>query len=396
VLGCGVGGGTGAPLLLYTFSLFVLPITSDLHMSRSELALAQSFFGLGALGSPVIGWAADRFGFRRTFTVCMLGLIAAHLWAAFIASSFESFAAGTLVAGFLGMGTTALALTRPVNAWFHDRRGMALGLMATCIVSFTIVAPPLIEFVIASHGWRAGFALLAALGGLLGLPAVWWLVRDEPPRDGDGGRDELRAAVAPPQFVDISFVAAGDFWRLGLAFLLMSVAGAALVSQLVPIMRAEGLGAREASLAISAFAAGQVLGRLTCGFCLDRYPPRRVAALFTVLPAAGFVVLLQESPSVALALIAAALVGLQQGAEIDILAYFTARRFGMRQYGAIFGLLYTMAWVGTAAGGLLSANVFDRTASYDVAHMAAALALALAAALVGTLELSPRATARAV
>lgn len=49
---------------------------------------------------------------------------------------------------------------------------------------------------------------------------------------------------------------------------------------------------------------------------------------------------LGQSPSLAVALVGAGLIGLTVGAEIDLLAYITSRYFGLRSFGNLFGVIY--------------------------------------------------------
>lgn len=68
------------------------------------------------------------------------------------------------------------------------------------------------------------------------------------------------------------------------------------------------------------------------------------------------------------------MVGCAAGAEHDIAAYFAARYFGLKHFGAIYGLLYTLYNVGAGLGPPLAG---------------AALCFG-AALLVGTLGAYPR------
>ncbi|MDX2233816.1 MAG: hypothetical protein NW200_04895, partial [Hyphomonadaceae bacterium] len=68
-----------------------------------------------------------------------------------------------------------------------------------------------------------------------------------------------------------------------------------------------------------------------------------------------------------------------QGAETDVLAWFIARVFGMRCYGAIFGAILMIGYMGTFLGVLLIGRSHDWTGDYDLAVIAAAGAFVLGA-----------------
>ena len=61
---------------------------------------------------------------------------------------------------------------------------------------------------------------------------------------------------------------------------------------------------------------------------------------------------------------AAIVIGLTLGSEIDVIVYLTTRHFGLRNFGAIYGGLLTALSLGTAFGPLAAATVFDYNQSY--------------------------------
>ena len=93
-----------------------------------------------------------------------------------------------------------------------------------------------------------------------------------------------------------------------------------------------------------------------------------------------------------MAVAGAFLIGLQQGAEVDIFAYFIARRFDLARYGTIYGTLIGLSWIGTATGVLGVGHIHDQTGSYDLAQLIGAVALAIGTVLLALIHLPSRAT----
>ena len=118
---------------------------------------------------------------------------------------------------------------------------------------------------------------------------------------------------------------------------------------------------------MSIYSAGLLAGRLVTGFSLDRLPAPAVAAVMTFIPAIGIALLLMSSSSFALAAAAVAMIGLQQGSEIDLIAYFVSRGFGRTHYGAIYGAVAMAGALSTAFALVFFGRVHDITGSYDVA-----------------------------
>jgi hypothetical protein len=63
---------------------------------------------------------------------------------------------------------------------------------------------------------------------------------------------------------------------------------------------------------------------------------------------------------------AAFLAGIAIGAEVDIIGYLIARYFGLRSYGLLYGLMYTIFMLGTSLSQMMASMIFDTTGSYGV------------------------------
>ena len=380
VLACATANGTGIALLFYCFSLFLIPMSTDLGLTRAETGIVQSLIITAVLGAPAIGRLTDLFGFRPVYVVCTLLLVLIGLLQGLWVSGFWSLAFTVALAGFVGGGSSSVALTQPINAHFRRYRGRALGLVGIGVSLTTILVPPFLEMVIAVN-WRWGYLALAALSGLVGLPAVLLLM----PRSA--GQRAIRTSSGKLPH-DWSFTRQRDFWSLSLANMIAGITTGGAISQLSPMIVEHGISSATAALGLSAFAAGQFAGKLGGGWLLDRFEPRRMAILMTIIPSLGFLVFTQAEPGmVPLVLAACAMIGALSGADVDIYAYFVARRFGLAQYGSVFGALHGLGWIGTAAGITLFSTTFTRTGSYATAQYLAIGLLLVAAAMLAPVRL---------
>ena len=377
LLACSVAAGTGITLVFLNFSMFILPLSRDLGVSRGELGAVQALIITAAIGSPVVGRLADLFGARRVYFASTMLMAAVHLLTASQASNIYHMAMATAALGFIGVGTSSVVMTRPINAHFREHRGKALGLMAVGVSLVSMVSPPVLQWVMEIWSWRAGFAAMAVAALLIGIPTVAALL-PESGRVGSGiGAN--RKADAP---ADRRFLRERDFWLLTLSLIFMSLATAGTISQLAPMIQDEGLDASVAALALTFFAGGQFVGRLGGGWLLDRFEPRRVSFALTLAPAIGFVVLLTTAGLVPAALLAAAIIGLQQGAELDIFSYFIGRRFDVARYGTIYGALVGLGWIGNVGGLLGMGKIYDLYGSYAPGQALGIAALVISATLV--------------
>jgi len=388
VVGVGIGMGTGIALYLMVSSLFVTRITDEFGWSRGDLSLAAAVgYIAGALSLAVIGRLLDRHGYRRVVLVCVPGLALVYLGAASIEGSFTIYVILMVVAGIFGTGTGALSYTRPLIAAFDRQRGLALGVAASGISVTAIAMPPLLAYVIGAHGWRAGFIAMAIITLGIGLPlALWFIGRVKNERHVDtetltlselpeASEAERRAPSIPLR----QAMQGKQFWLLVVALVAINIPGSGIVGQLAPLLSDQGLSDTATGLALSVYALGLMAGRLITGFALDRVPVARVAAAMTGVPAIGALILLVPEPHVAVALVAVALIGLQQGSELDLLAYFISRNFGFGHYSSIFGAIATAGALATASGIVLFGQVHDATGSYTIALMVGAFAFLVGA-----------------
>lgn len=383
-LACAIANGTGISLTYYCFSMFVAPMTHDLGITRAQFGQVQSLVILAAFGAPLVGMLTDRMGFRSIFLICSTGLAGMALAQGFLVSGAISLGLTIALSGLFGSGVSSITLTRPINAHFHRFRGRALGLVGIGVSLTTILVPPFLQILISDFGWRAGFLALAALGGLIGVPLVLWIMPNGP-----------ATAPIPRQRLslgsDRTFLRERDFWVLCAANLLVGIGTNGAVAQLHPMI-VEHVGSPAiAALGLSVFAAGQFVGKLGGGWLLDRFEPRFIAAAMILIPGCGFILLAQSGFGMIFpALIAAGMIGLLQGADIDIFSFFIGRRFSLGSYGAAFGVLHGLGWFGTVLGINLFSQSKHLYASYAPAQYAVTALLVLGALLLVPLRLPER------
>jgi MFS family permease len=395
VLGAGIGMGTGASLFSLNSSLFITSFTNEFGWSRGDMSLASAAaFIAGALSVGIIGRILDRVGFRKVLLVCVPVMALVYLGLALMTGAYAMYVALLVVAGTFGVGTAAMVYTRPVVAVFDKQRGLALACAASGTSFATILFAPVLAAAIENYGWRAGAYGLIVLSLFVGLPLALWLIgRAREVRAVDEG-ELMTHEGAPAVAVTLREALRGrPFWLLAGALVAVNIPGSGVVGQLAPIVTDKGLSETSAGLALSVYAGGLLAGRLVTGLALDRFEAPHVAAVMTSIPAIGTALLLIPDPTLALALFAVALIGLQQGSEVDLLAYFVSRTFGTQNYGAIYGAIATAGALSTAVGLVLFGKMHDFTQSYDIALIVGTAAFLIGAAAFFAMKYTPPSSA---
>ena len=123
------------------------------------------------------------------------------------------------------------------------------------------------------------------------------------------------------------------------------------------------------------------MGRLGIGLLIDRFWAPAVGFVSLLLPAMGCLIL-TGSPSYTWVMLAAFMIGLAAGAELDLMAYLCSCYFGLRHYAKIYAVLYAILATASGTAPFLFAGVYDRTKSYRLSFtVATALFLVGACAL---------------
>lgn len=397
VAAAAVAMGCGTGLWALTSSLFIQPLEQAFGWSRSQIALLNLLGLLSALAMPVVGLLVDRIGARRVATTGLIILGCCLLAFTTLSGSLVQLYSIGVCLAIAGTMSTPIVLTRPIAIWFEKSRGLALGLTMSGVSVSAVIFYPLLQNIIVIYGWRGGFVALAILPLLIGAPIVGRFLIDAPRDDASilkvgapatasqSGTSITDANSTKPSEEMGSVFRDSRFWLLLLCMALANLPVGGILSQLQPLLSARGFGGREAALMGSVYAGSIAIGRITTGFLLDKLWAPGVAALALLLPVAGLWSMVEPTPSLIIAYVAAFLFGLAQGAEADFCAFFIPRFFGLQRFGAIMGILMFVIAISLAIGGISFASIYDRTGDYALALILSMAALASAAvAIVGT------------
>jgi MFS family permease len=120
----------GAPLLVFSFSVFFKSLVQDFHSSRAAVSFAFSLFNIvGALWLPSAGVLIDRFGAKRVILISTLlyGLVlCSALWVG--SGLWQLYLFFTILAFAMTSGPAPVPYGVVISHWFNRHRGLALGL----------------------------------------------------------------------------------------------------------------------------------------------------------------------------------------------------------------------------------------------------------------------------
>lgn len=382
LLGATLGSSVGVHALpFYTSGIFLVALQQDLGWSRSAISLGTTFLALGlGIAAPFVGALCDRFGETR---IIVPGLIVQITALAALSTVHAIIPFYLLMGGMalFGAGCASLPYARIVNRRFDASKGTALGLMIVGTAACSAMAPPLVQALIADHGWRVGYIALALV--VVTVAPIGLILL--------GTASSRREPARPETAIVLPYARLAKdrtFLLLLAAILLVALAVPGIITHLAAMLIDQGVSAEKAAWMIAAVGMTQTAARLGTGLLVDRFFAPRVATVIFGICATCF--LLFAFGGAEWALVGAIGAGLAYGAESDLIGYFVGRYFGAEHFGQVFGIMYAAFLAGNAASPLWYGWASDYAGDYRIALVGAAVAIAASACLFVFLPAFPR------
>lgn len=368
----GVMAGFGS-LFVYTFSVFVKPLSTQFGWTREEISagFAIAAVTLGAV-SPVLGRWIDRYGPRRIILPSMTIYVGAIFSLALLHFGLAQFYLTCFVLGAVGNGAAHLAYSRSISTWFQRRLGTALAFVMAGAGLGAMIFPVLAQSLITHSGWRASYAALGGVALGLGLPLSWHYIRE---------RGAVRRTSAPMSQGGMTWqqgLRCSPFWIITAILFVSSISMNGAITHLSALLTDRGLAAGDAALCASLLGGSSLLGRVFVGWLLDRFFGPHVAFAINGITALG-IVLLARADSFAAGSFAAALIGMGAGGEAATTPYLLTRYFGLRSFSTLYGFTWTFYAAAGAIGPVILGRAFDVTGSYTSLLLVLSAALGLMA-----------------
>lgn len=377
-------------LHVYSLGAFIGPLQQEFGWSRAQASGGLTIAALiSAVGCIPVGMLVDRIGPRRIGLIGVLAMCAAF---ALAGTATGQTANWLLLWGVIAVGTffvQATVWTSAVASRFEASRGFAFAItLCGASVSATLF-PFFATWLIGSYGWRIAYVAMGGIWAALVFPLLFIFFR--------GAQDELRKqrvtrTDTPGVLAGISLaegLRSPTLYKLLMAAGLFAFTAIGVVVHFVPILTDSGATALSAAGIAALIGLFSIVGRLGTGVLLDKFPGHLVGAVAFLIPILACVLLLVDGANPVSQGVAAAIFGLTVGSEVDVIAYLAARHFGLKNFGALYGVLQMALAAGTAFGPLAAGAVFDRYDSYAPFLMLTTVLMAASAIALFTLGPAP-------
>ena len=310
-----MGNWITAPLNPVVFSIFIVPIRTELGITLGTLAWCITFRQISAgIFAPILGYLVDKYGPRWLGVACAAwaGLCLSALsfsenvwwmYALFFVSGFSGF-------GVFG-GGQILTGVPPAN-WFVAKRGRALsyasmgGGLGTA--SWVIISSLLVTRI----GWREAWFIYGILIAVVLIPAYGFLMRRHPEDVGmypDGASTPPIEATAQRsgtgalgEVVETNFtlrqaMRTPVLWLLVLAFTFLTFATNSVLFLRVPYWTDLGISPSWIGIAVATDPFVVMLFTLIFGYLVERYPLALITFSGGIFRALSMAALLVTAPT---------------------------------------------------------------------------------------------------
>jgi MFS family permease len=285
--------------------------------------------------------------------------------------------------GGTGFGLGYAAATPAAVKWFPPaRKGLITGLVVAGFGLAPVYIAPLSKHLLSTYGVGASFRILGA-AFLIAATACAQFVRN--PAAPASPQPRASGGAAAPGRQDRTWreiVRTPAFWSLWLQYACAATAGLMIIGHMARIVAVQSGNAIQSGFVfvalLAVFNAG---GRVVAGVVSDFIGRVVTIGLVCVLQALAMV-LFSGLTTVASFVIGAAVVGFSYGACLSLFPATAADRWGTKNLGVNYGLLFTAWGVGGVVGPTLAGRIADATGSYARAYDVAGVLLAFAFLLV--------------
>ncbi|HEY2137301.1 MAG TPA: MFS transporter [Xanthobacteraceae bacterium] len=368
--------GQGA-INVFAAGVFLKPVAQELGFGRGEISTAIALSNIMvAIATPFFGRLIDRKGVRAPLLISIILFALATAAMSLLQASTAILLLLYGVAGLASVGQNPTAYSKVVSSWFDRERGLALGLTLAGVGLGTALIPQLSNFLIREFGWRDGYIGLGVAIVVLAFIPTWLFLREP-----SAGKAEDSALGGPLPGMDFAeAVRTWRYWAMAFAFFIIATTVNGSLVHIVPLLTDRGIPVSDAVSMISAAGLALIVGRVIAGYIIDRVFAPYVAVFFLLGPLTGLAILGTGTEAVS-PVIGTILLGLGIGAEIDLMSFIVTRYFGIRAFGTLHGLMFSLVVLGNAAGASALGWSFQLLHSYGPAFAGFGVLLVIACVL---------------
>ncbi|OBU34343.1 L-lactate MFS transporter [Photobacterium phosphoreum] len=377
--------------ILYAWSVFKKALVVDLGWSNADASLPYTVAIITfALSLLVAGILQDRMGPRR---VLILGTVMVGL--GMIVSSFATtpmmlvLTFGVMTGSGIGFGYACLSPS--AMKWFHpSKKGLVNGLIAAGFGLAAVYLAPLTSTLIAEYGINTSFLVLGIAVLVIAVPLAFTI--NNPPAGyvPEAPAGYKSTSTKPANINWRGMLKTPQFYSLWVMFAFASAAGLMIIGNITSIAATQA-NITDAAYLVVILAIFNSGGRVAAGILSDKIGGVKTLMIAFVMQGINMVMFATFDSEFTL-IIGAAVAGVGYGTLLAVFPSIIADFYGLKNYGANYGVLYTAWGVSGFIGPVVAAFAVDTTGTYTLAYTVCSVMIAVAVVLsVITKKVDPEA-----
>ncbi len=374
--------------LLNCASMFIIPISEGLQITRGTYALATVPYNLVCTASTAIsGVLFQKLGYKRS---SVLGLCTMALSLVVIAScqSVVGLCIGKILQGLTYGALLTAGTLKIIRDWFVKHRGLVVGAVSMSTGLGGSIMAPVLASLMDTYGWRTTYLILAGLMCVVAMAYVL-LMKNHPENMGlqaygfgtaPSGTGKSRTQTqtwAGHTFQE--WLRRPMFYMMVVSTLITCIGVRLVSSAMVPHYTDLGFSSGETAAYQSLYMLVLAISKLLCGVVTDKFGAKPVAVI-CVLSAVVGQWLLSTVADPALCYVATILCGLSLSITTIVPPLLAEDLFGYGSIGNINSIVLGAATCSSLIATPAANLVFDYCGSYRPAFQAGAL---MNAAMIG-------------
>jgi cyanate permease len=347
-----------------TFPLFLKPISEEFGWGAEVYPQAALVIAMMmALAGPLVGKLIDRLGVRPILLAGLAGWATGLVGLSWLSGSRLQLLTISALMGICAAACGPVALAKVVAGWFDRHRGLALGIVLNGTPALaTAILIGVTSVLLAGQGWRDSYLILGIAVAGLTIPLAFALIREAQSPESPGETSGKPQAEHAGGSTLSQAVRSRDFWTVILLTALVGGVVQSIVAHFVAFSAGNGVSAKAAAIALSAYSLAGPIGSLAAGMVADRVSSPQALAIFYSLPLLGFSSLVIFGPAAAIPAMILMGAGFQAAAGLQ--PFLLTRYFGVRYASQLFGVGLGIMTLALGLGPVILGFARDRLQSF--------------------------------
>ena len=353
-------------------SLYLVPVSETLQVSRTTISLTSSLRSIGSFTTNLMfGVIYKRFGFRKMATV---GLIVIGLAFCGLASAQTvfSYAIFDLLIGLFDATCATASLSKLVNEWFESHRGLVLGVITASSGFGGSLFSILLTNVMEKNSWRAAH-LLSGIMTIIGGLCVLALVRSKPSDmglrpfgEGSGSDDSHKKKAHHPEHLGLPvqrLMKTPTFYLMLLSCVISAACGYAPLHILIAHLCDCGLTQADAAKIQSIMYLLMAIMKILDGYLSD-IVGAKIVVIFSTVCCGAACWLFADVTNFQSALLPTVLIAMGLPLTSILQPLSTGAVLGMRSYDTMVGLMLSMVAIAGMSTSPIMNAFYGKLGSY--------------------------------